>query len=131
MTDQAGDTRRRAPKRTKPHQYASATTRLRNLRWAAVQCLLSYSPAQLQAMLDSSPPSPAKEVARFLKKPVTTIRKAVQSARADAGRDLEEEAMSEEELEEILDTSTTDEPNGPKYRDLPDVQDWLRARRAK
>jgi hypothetical protein len=128
MTDQAGKPRVIPPKPDRSHKYASTATRLRNLRWAAVQVVLSYSPAQLRAVLNSSPPVPAEQLAKFLTKPVTTVRKAVQSARADEGDNLEEEAMSAEELEEALDTPTTDDPRGPRYRDLPEVQDWLKDR---
>jgi len=61
----------------KPHRYKTWAIRLRNLRWAALQVMLGYSPEQIRAMLDQAETcvSP-KPLAKFLDRPLPRIYNA-------------------------------------------------------
>lgn len=77
-----GDDARDGRAAGKPHRYKSRAIRLRNLRWAVIQVILTYTPEQLRALLDQAEGRVSPKVlARFLGRPLPTVYKALQSVR--------------------------------------------------
>ena len=70
----------------KPHRYKTLAIRRRNLRWAALQVMLAYSPEQLRDLIDRAEDrATPKTLARFLGRPLPTVYKVLHSVREAGG----------------------------------------------